>query len=261
MSLEVIIFQIFLCLIALTANMLSAFAGGGAGLIQLPILIFLGLPFSVALATHKLSSVALGIGSTLRHSQEGRLSLKLSLFILLTGLPGVVLGAQSALYIPEKASLILLGIFTVLIGIYSLNQRELGIIETKTRFSKNQLLVGGMILFLIGFLNGSLSSGTGLFVTLWLVRWFGMTYTKAIGYTLILVGMFWNGIGAFVLTFNGQTKWTWLPMLLLGSMIGGYLGSHYSLIKGNRLVKSIFEVISISIGISLVFRGISFSIN
>jgi uncharacterized membrane protein YfcA len=52
------------------ANLFSAFSGGGAGLIQLPVLIFLGLPFAVALATHKVASVALGIGATIGHLRE-----------------------------------------------------------------------------------------------------------------------------------------------------------------------------------------------
>ncbi|HSH84442.1 MAG TPA: TSUP family transporter, partial [Guyparkeria sp.] len=59
--------QIILFVIALIANLFSAFSGGGAGLIQLPVLIFLGLPFAIALATHKVASVALGIGATVRH--------------------------------------------------------------------------------------------------------------------------------------------------------------------------------------------------
>ncbi len=50
------VFQLGLGLIALVANALSAFAGGGAGLVQLPALILLGLPFAMALATHKLAS-------------------------------------------------------------------------------------------------------------------------------------------------------------------------------------------------------------
>jgi uncharacterized membrane protein YfcA len=58
--------QIVLFVISFVANAFSAFAGGGAGLIQLPLLIFLGLPFAIALATHKVASVALGIGATIR---------------------------------------------------------------------------------------------------------------------------------------------------------------------------------------------------
>ena len=55
------------------------------------------------------------------------------------------------------------------------------------------------MLFFLGFLNGSLTSGTGLFVTIWLVLWFGMDYQRAVAYTLIMVGLFWNGSGAVTL--------------------------------------------------------------
>jgi len=57
--------QLLLFIVSLVANLFSAFAGGGAGLLQFPALIFLGLPFGVALATHKVASVALGVGVTL----------------------------------------------------------------------------------------------------------------------------------------------------------------------------------------------------
>jgi len=55
--------QITLLTVSLAANAFSAFVGGGAGLLQLPALLFLGLPFSVALATHKVATVALGVGA------------------------------------------------------------------------------------------------------------------------------------------------------------------------------------------------------
>ena len=55
-----LLLQLTLAGIAVVANALSAFAGGGAGLVQLPALILLGLPFASALATHKLASVVLG---------------------------------------------------------------------------------------------------------------------------------------------------------------------------------------------------------
>ena len=83
--------QLALFLISLIANVFSAFSGGGAGLIQLPALIFLGLPFSVALATHKFASVALGIGATIRHLREEPLERRFALFMLVAGLPGVAL--------------------------------------------------------------------------------------------------------------------------------------------------------------------------
>ena len=253
---DLLFFQLFLFCLALFANTLSAFAGGGAGLVQLPLLILLGLPFSVALATHKVASVFLGVGASIRHSQEKSLKPVYVLLILACGLPGVFSGASVVLSIPEDISLIFLGILTFSIGFYSSSNSQLGIKDTQIKYTKLHLLVGGVVLFFLGFLNGSFSSGTGLFVTLWLVRWFGISYTKAIGYTLVLVGLFWNGTGALVLGLNGKIQWNWLPMLLLGSFTGGYLGSHFSLLKGNKLVKLSFEIICISVGIALLLRGI-----
>ena len=111
-------------------------------------------------------------------------------------------------------------------------------------------------LFLIGILNGSLSSGTGLIVTIWLVGYFKLTYSEAIGYTLIIVGMFWNGLGALVLGLISEIRWNWIPALLFGSLIGGYLGAHFSINYGKKLVKRAFETISVLMGISLVARGL-----
>ena len=108
------------------------------------------------------------------------------------------------------------------------------------------------MLTLIGVLNGSLTSGTGLFVTLWLVRWFGLDYKRAVAYTLVLVGMFWNGAGALTLGLLGDIRWAWLPALLLGSLLGGYLGAHLSIVKGNRWIKRGFEIVTLADGIKLI---------
>jgi hypothetical protein len=117
------------------------------------------------------------------------------------------------------------------------------------------LVIGGIVMFAIGVLNGSLTSGTGLFVTLWLVRWFGLDYGRAVAYTLILVGLFWNGAGAITLGQQGQIAWAWLPMLLAGSIAGGYLGAHLAIAKGSQLVKRSFEVLALLMGSSLLWKS------
>jgi uncharacterized membrane protein YfcA len=218
--------QLLLFLVSLVANALSAFAGGGAGLLQLPILLFLGLPFGIALATHKVATVALGVGATLRHLKSSTLERRFVLFILACGLPGVVVGANVILQVPDRTAKVALGVLTLGLGLYSLLRRELGQQHQPRHRSGWPLWFGGAGLFLIGVLNGSLTSGTGLFVTMWLVRWFGLEYQRAVAYTLVLVGMFWNGAGALTLGLLGEIKWAWLPALLLGSLLGGYLGAH-----------------------------------
>ncbi|MDR9436602.1 MAG: sulfite exporter TauE/SafE family protein [Thiohalophilus sp.] len=243
---------ILLFIISLLANAFSAFAGGGAGLLQLPALIFLGLPFSVALATHKLASVALGIGASARHFREKNLDRQFALIMLLAGVPGVVLGASVILNVPDRWAELALGLLTMGLGIYSWASPDLGQVDTRSHRDRSGLVIGGAVLFGIGFLNGSLTSGTGLFVTLWLIRWFGLDYKRAVAHTLVMVGLFWNGSGALTLGLLGSIRWDWLPVLLLGSLLGGYIGAHYSIIKGNRAIKRVFEFVTILVGLKLI---------
>lgn len=241
-----------LVLIALVANGLSALAGGGAGLLQLPALIFLGLPFPVALATHKIASVALGLGASLRHLKQSTFETRRLVLILATGLPGVVLGALLVLEIPPRAGEIALGLLTIALGWYSWRRPQLGLSPVSVAGGAKHALAGALGLFVIGILNGSLTSGTGLMVTLWLVRWYGLSYTQAVAYTLVLVGLFWNGTGALVLGTLGEVRWAWLPALLIGSFLGGYLGTALAQRYGNRLVKRAFEIVTVLTGLALL---------
>ena len=244
--------QIILFVVSLVANLFSALAGGGAGLIQLPALIFLGLAFPIALATHKVASVALGLGATLRHLRSSRLERDFALFILACGIPGVILGANIVLAIPDRSAEIALGVLTLGLGVYSLLSPELGQQHQPQHRDLHGMLLGGAMIFFIGILNGSLTSGTGLFVTLWLVRWFGLDYKLAVAYTLILVGLFWNGSGAVTLGLLGDIQWDWLPVLIAGSLIGGFLGAHLAIVKGNRVIKTTYEVITFAVGVKLI---------
>ncbi len=244
--------QIILFAASLAANFFSALSGGGAGLIQFPVLIFLGLPFGVALATHKVASVALGLGATLRHLKESHLDRRFSLIILGAGLPGVVLGAATILQVPEKLATLLLGALTFSLGLYSIFKPRLGMDFAPRNNAGLPLLSGMLGLFVVGFLNGSITSGTGLFLTLWLIHHFGLDYKRAVAYTLILCGVVWNGTGALVLGVLGTIAWDWMPALLAGSLIGGYLGSHVAIRKGNLWIKRSFEIVTILIGLKLM---------
>ncbi len=246
--------QLLLFLVALAANLLSAFSGGGAGLLQLPALILLGLPFPIALATHKIASVALGIGATVRNLKSERLERRFVLVLLAAGVPGAVLGAGLVLELPARAAEIALGLLTIGLGLYSLAKPRLGLEHRPRHRDGKGLAIGALVLFLIGVLNGSLTSGTGLFVTLWLVRWFGLDYGRAVAHTLVLVGLFWNGAGALTLGLLGEVAWSWLPALLLGSLLGGYLGAHLAIVKGSAMVKRAFEALTIAAGASLLLR-------
>ena len=166
-----------------------------------------------------------------------------------------MLGARTILFIPNKYSTLLLGVLTLLIAAYSYNFNNSEMFKRESSSSSINHFTGYIALFFLGFLNGSLTSGTGLFVTMWLVKWFKLSYKIAIAHTLVLVGLVWNSTGAIALGVNNDIKWNWLPSLIIGSLVGGYLGAHFSIIEEEKIIKKSFEIITTVIGLSLLSKG------
>ncbi|MCY0966526.1 sulfite exporter TauE/SafE family protein [Parathalassolituus penaei] len=245
--------HIILLGLAIAANWFSALAGGGAGLIQLPMLIFMGLPFPLALATHKIATVALGVGATGRHLREGHLRLWLLALIAGSGIPGVVAGALFVLNIDDRMAEQALGILMLMLSLYSVFKPSLGVVANERNHNLQGMIIGGLVLLLIGFINGALSAGSGLFVTLWLVYWFGLEYKLAVAHTLVAVGLGWNGSGAVTMGAVADVQWSWIPALLLGSAIGGYLGANTSIKAGNATIKRIYEVVTLLVALKLLW--------
>ncbi len=238
---------------SLVANTLASLSGGGAGLLQFPLLIFLGLPFSVALGTHKVASVALGLGAASTHLKAGTIKPKIALYLILVGSIGVVIGANLIVQIPDDIAEKMLGAMILALGIYSRFKKELGQVELATHRDTLGWITGGLGLMLIGVVNGSLTAGSGLLVTLFLVRWFGYDYKQAVAYTMISVGLFWNGIGGVAVVQAGAPiHWAWLPVLLLSSFLGGSLGAWAATRYSNRVIKIAFEVLTFAVGIKLL---------
>ncbi len=111
-------------------------------------------------------------------------------------------------------------------------------------------------IFFIGILNGSVSSGTGLLVTILLIKIFKMDFLRAVSLTFFTVGIFWNAIGAYFLTKIGYIPIDLLVILIFGSFTGGYFGAHMSNLKGNKLIKNTFTVVCLLVGVSLLVKSI-----
>ena len=242
--------------ISFLSNTFSAISGGGAGLLQLPALILSGVPYYQALASHKLATVALGIGGSLRNYKSLRNDIGIAWQILIFGLPGVIFGASIVVYISEQYLYLFLGIISILLAFYSFAKPDLGLSSGNNKlnlFHKIRFLI---YIFLIGILNGSISSGTGLLVTILLIKTFGIDFIRAISLTFLTVGIFWNFTGAIFLSKIGSVSSNILIILIIGSFTGGYFGAHLSKINGNILIKKSFTTVCLLVGISLLIKSI-----
>ena len=117
-------------LISFLSNTFSAISGGGAGLIQLPALILFGLPYYQALATHKIATVALGLGGSIRNFKYIRNDIFVLWQILFFGTPGVILGSYIVKFLSEQYLYLILGFISIVLAIYSFCKPSLGLNST-----------------------------------------------------------------------------------------------------------------------------------
>ena len=242
--------------ISFFSNTFSAISGGGAGLLQLPALILSGVPYYQALACHKFATVALGLGGSLRNYNSLKNDINVAWQILVYGLPGVIVGAFIVEFISEKYLYLFLGLISTSLAIYSFYKSDFGLSSENNDLNLIHKIRFLFFIFIIGILNGSISSGTGLFVTLLLIKTFGMDFLRAISLTFFTVGIFWNFTGAIFLSKLGSIPTNILLILIVGSFTGGYFGAHLSKLKGNILIKKTFTIVCLFVGISLFIKSI-----
>ena len=248
--------RILIFLISFFSNTFSAISGGGAGLLQLPALILSGVPYYEALASHKFATVALGIGGSLRNYKSLRNDIYIAWQILIFGIPGVIFGSSIVKFISEQYLYLFLGIISIFLAFYSFLKSDFGLSSREKKpnlLSKIKFII---FILLIGILNGSISSGTGLFVTILLIKTFGLDFLRAVSLTFLTVGIFWNLTGAIFLSKIGSVSSNILILLIFGSFSGGYFGAHLSKLKGNILVKKTFTIVCLFVGISLLIKSI-----
>lgn len=242
--------------ISFIANMLAALSGGGAGFIQFPILIFMGLSFGLALGTHKVAVVALGASAIFKKRKQLKTLKEIAIIMSFIGCPSVIIGSILIINVPSVISKIFLGLLTIGLAIYTIVKRDFGLENKGLPSNIREWIIGSISVAIIGILNGSFSSGTGLFATMCLIKFFGLNIKDAILQSLIWVGGLWNLVGALTLGTFGQINWDWEPPLIAGAFIGGYVG----IIIGSKLklkwIKMLFIGVSIVSGLLLLVSAI-----
>ncbi|MEB3229481.1 MAG: sulfite exporter TauE/SafE family protein [Leptolyngbyaceae bacterium] len=233
----------------------SSLAGGGAGLILLPILLLLGLPFVNALACHKLAVGFIGIGSGYRYMQEKLIDWKVFWWTGITGVPFVISGTWFASYLSGDRMKPILGIVILVMVIVSY-LRQSSHLEHKPRvMTRKTWIIASLMLVPMAFYSGWISAAAGVFTTYLYLTYFRYDQLHATAMTLSANGIFWNIVGAIAHIFFGHVVWTLAPGLVAGALLGSYCGASLGIKKGNRFLRLIFLTAATVTGILLLYQS------
>ncbi len=203
--------------------------GGGGSLLALPMLMFTGLPASIANGTNRICIFLEDIASLLGYSKKRRTNIKKSYQILWPILIGCIFGAFSASFVFEGDSgEIIMNILLLALIVLTI----ISIIRKRTRWSTNLLnslnhkpnLSDYIILIIIGFYGGFIQAGFTYLVLMVLVARFGcsLIYSDIVK---IFVNVLITPIALIVFLLKGQVDIVAGLILGIGSIFGGYIGA------------------------------------
>lgn len=232
---------LFVLIIGLITGFMDAIIGCG-GLISIPMLIFAGMPPSVAVATDRFGCLGSALSSTYRFWKSELIVKKYLFPFSFIAVVGALVGASILININEKLLGDIIGILLILLLPVIFIRKDLGIKNNRPTLIK--ISIGYIIFFLIEIYAGLISIASGIFVLLALSFFFGMDFLKA-NATLKPVSLLGTIVALLVFANNGIVDWVNGLVLFLGMLSGGYLGAVVAEKGGNKFIRYIFILVVI----------------
>lgn len=212
---------LFLCAVALAAGFIDTLAGGG-GLIVLPALIVSGVPPLAALGTNKLQSTFGTATATLMMMRMRKVRWREVRFWMLSAFIGSALGTVAVQFVDPSALTFVIPIVLVIIAAYFLLSSVLAKLIKPGNMS--DLKFGLSAVPAIGFYDGMFGPGTGSF--------YAFSGVAAKGWDLIrstavakCLNFSTNLASLIVFALAGQMVWTIGLCMMLGQLLGAFLGA------------------------------------
>ena len=241
---------LFIFIVGFLASFIGTLSGGGGGLLSIPALIFLGLPPHVAIATNKFGALGGNVSSIFRFKKSKKIVTKYLIPLTIFCVTGTIIGTKILINIDKNLLSYVIGIILLIIAPILLFRRNFGIEIRKV--SEKSVYFGYLGYFFVGIYDGFFGGGAGIFAQIVLVGFMGLTFIKSIA-TDRIPFFFGLSISILILFFAGYINIFYGIILLAGMSIGGYLGAHTAIEKGNKFVRiALISVVIIS-AIKLLF--------
>lgn len=236
----------------LLSSILSGASGGGAGIISTPFMVILGLSPATAIATAKFSGFGMSLGSSSRFFKEKITDKRTVIIFSIIGAIGAVTGSLTLVHFSNHTEILqkLMGLAILLVGIPMLYVRKSGLTNRQQPLWMKAI---GLILLGVGvFLQVALGSGVGNLQLIVLITCFGMTALVA-NATRRFMQLTVATISLVIYMLTGLVNYQFGLVGLITAFIGGYIGAHIAIKKGNKFVINLISATSVLLALQLLF--------
>lgn len=230
-------------------SLINSIAGGGSSL-SLPIMIFLGMPPTVANGTNRIGLIIGNLSSVHNLAKHGYLNKKLFKQLFWPSLVGALLGVGFLANIGDKVFQAIIAGAICLVVIMSHTRKDL--FGKPPANPPEKLTLGGAIGFALVSVYGCIVQiGVGFVQIFSLTRYTGLDpiHVNALKNSLTTVFLV---VSTAVLAFTGKVNWPIAIVMSAGAWCGGYFGSALQRKKGNKFIQNFISVCSLVMAAYLV---------
>lgn len=239
--------------VGVAAGWINVIAGGGS-LLTVPMMLFFGMPGPVANGTNRIGVITQNIAAVGAFRSKGFADFRLSATLAAASIPGAVLGAQIGVGLEGKTFERVVAL--VMIGVLAL--MATGFDKTKPSVPgappapAKRLVLGHVLMLAAGFWGGFIQIGVGFILMPILHRVMGLDLVRVNMHKVAITLVF--TLVAFAL-FAAQVEIVWLAGLALaiGNFVGGWLGAHTTIAKGEVWIRRIFYLALVGLILKLLF--------
>ena len=240
-----------LILVGMMAGVINTLAGGGS-LLTLPVLIFMGLPPNVANATNRIGIAFQALIGTAGYRSKGVSNFPFNIYLGISALMGSLIGAQIAVDIKGETFNKVLAVIMIIVVAIIVFKPKVSSLKLPERLTGKYLFYAIVGFFFIGIYGGFINAGIGFVIILFLnnVNRLSLIKTNATKVSLVFI----YTCGALALfAYNGTVDWTKGLVLAIGTSIGAWWSSRWSVDKGEGVIKIAMVVMVSLMSIKLWF--------
>ncbi|MFS4447276.1 sulfite exporter TauE/SafE family protein [Maribacter sp. 2307UL18-2] len=240
-----------LIVVGFAVGFINTVAGGGS-LLSLPVLIFLGLPPSVANGTNRVAIIIQTAIATAGFKSKGVSTAPFNIYLGISALLGAIIGAQIAVDIKGETFNRILAIIMIIVVLIILFKPKIKLMELQERLTGKYLWIGVIAFFFFGIYGGFINAGLGFIIILFLHYVHHMTLVRA-NATKVAVVFIYTLSALAIFIWNDKVIWKVGLIMAIGNATGGWLASRVSVDKGDGFIKTFLVIMVAAMSIKLWF--------
>jgi uncharacterized membrane protein YfcA len=231
---------------AFVAGALDAIGGGG-GLIMVPALLAAGLPPHLALGTNKGQSLFGSLSATVRYARAGMVDGRRARVTFPAAFVGALGGTALVLVIrPEVLRPVVLGLLIVAAILVTVTRPRAGNGSSALPGPRHSWILAGIIALVVGAYDGFFGPGAGTFYIAAFVAFLALPMARASADAK--VANFASNIAAAILfAHRGVILWGIALPLAGGQILGGWVGAHLAIRRGDSFVRAVVLVVVLAL--------------